>query len=136
MMVARTRTIMKTSIALVFALLTSGCFSTQVSVITPKPNIVFTQNSTKSLLLRIQKTVPDQFTSPIVAGGSETLVDGWRQTLANGFRSGFTGYFAPTPPGGASDLRLEIERADFEWARIGQVRAAHVVYRARLVDRE
>ena len=126
---------MRTSMVAFFALLTSGCFTQQLSVIAPKPNIVFTHNSGKSLLLRIQPTVPDRFTTHI-SEAFEPSVDGWRQTLANGFRSGFAGYFAPTPPKGPSDLRLEIERADLEWSFIGHLLVAHVVYRARLVDRD
>jgi len=125
---------MRTRLLLGLLALTSGCFSS-VAVVQPHPNVVFAQSSTKSLLLRIQKSVPDQFGQAF----SDTFappVEGWHESLANGFRNGFAGYFAHTPANTAPDLRLELERAELQWARLGQVWVSSVIYRARLVDQD
>jgi hypothetical protein len=125
---------MRTRLLLGLLVLATGCYGS-VAAVQPHPNVVFAQNSTKSLLLRIQKSVPDQFgQSP--SDNFQPAIDSWHESLANGFRNGFAGYFAPTPANSAPDLRLELERADLQWAAVGQFWAAQVIYRARLVDHE
>jgi hypothetical protein len=121
---------MKRSLLIPLLVLTGCLGEIEASTVQPRPNVVFAQPSSKSLVLRVQPGVLDTQHQE----GLHSDVLGWRATLANGFKNGFAGYFKPAKPGAPVDLRLEIERADLVWASNGVTSRPQINYRARLVD--
>lgn len=115
-------TIRRLPLAMIASLLAlpivGGCSGT-LPAVAPEPNIALVPQ-TRSLELAIAPDVADRFQ---LALGSYTLdVQSWRQTLENGFRSGFRGAF-PAKQGSAPELTLRIDKAALEIGSFDHARA-------------
>lgn len=107
----------------------------------PKPKLLLTQRTGKSLGLVFGPSVLDRYE----VADKDTLlraeVREWRTTLASGFTSGFGVAFEVVPAGARSDYTLELDRASvslssLEVGFMDQVLSARadLRYVARLVD--
>lgn len=97
-----------TSLALCFVTLslTQGCIRPAVVQGNPRPNIDLPTNSA-SFALAMDEAVQDQYVAE--ANGKQAVeISEWRQTLHNGFRSGFASAFKPAE--GKADLTLRSAR--------------------------
>jgi len=124
------------SLCFVALILAQGCAATVLQA-NPRPNIDLPQN-TASFALALNESVQDQYQTEIL-GKRAVNVSEWRQTLQNGFDSGFGSAFNLAE--GKADLTLQVNEAVLSFAptavgNLGSVKAveAQIRYKARLVD--
>jgi hypothetical protein len=129
---------MKRGFLIAVILTAAGC-SLDIVKSTPRPNIIFKDPANKTLALKLTQEIQNQFQIPQRNGILGADVHDWRETLSNGFQSGFRDYFKVSS-NESGDVVLEISRADIELAPtavsnhgVGAIEA-HITYKARLVD--
>ena len=118
----------------------AGC-TLAVTRSNPRPNLPFSGQTGRTLSMTISPEIKNDFTVPKEPPIPATEVTGWRESITAAFKNGFGDAFKLVPEGSPADLRLELLRADLEWAATavsgkGGVAAveAHVTYKANLVD--
>jgi hypothetical protein len=130
---------MKAGLVVAVTLVTAGC-ALNVVKSTPRPNVVFKEPTDKILALKLTPDIQSEFQIPARNGVAGADVREWRETLSNGFQSGFRDYFKISSKENG-DMILEISRADIEFAPTAvsaqtgvAAIEAHITYKARLVD--
>ncbi|MFL5347720.1 MAG: hypothetical protein ACJ8AT_23270 [Hyalangium sp.] len=130
------RSLSRVAIALVTWMLAQGC-TLAVEQSQPRPNIDLPEKNA-SLALVMDKGVEDQYEADL-DGKHPVNVTGWRETLQNGFHSGFSSAFKTNAD--RAELTLQLNEAVLSFAptslgRHGGIQAAEaqVRYKARLLD--
>ncbi len=122
---------------LVLSCVVSGC-SYKINTLNPKPNINIDENQNAISILFSDKVI-DSYSFPSKNGIGGATVEGWHQTLTNGFNNGFSDSFQIENEN--PDLTLKITRAEIEFSptavtHAGQVATfnAHIVFKASLYN--